>query len=447
MSNEFGFKSLFNKIDIILIISAVILTVLGIVLIRSATLFDSNADVYLIKQLSALGIGIAVFFVLALLPYSIFRSYGVLMYIISIGLLVFVLFFGRTFNGTRGWLSFGTFYFQPVELVKLLFILILASYLDRRKTEEIQEWATVLVTGFLMGVLTFLLLLQPDFSSSVVFFPIYLGMLFFAGVPTGKIFTVLFFVSTSMVIPLFDCWLMLQKSLVAKSWILKFVYASLHQFWPAVLMLVLIFALLVLIKQLLDFLSVRFSWQRFVFIYLLILLSVGASFFVRVALKDYQRLRLISFINPALDPLGAGYNIIQSKIAIGSGRVIGKGLFNSTQGRLGFVPAQRTDFIFSVMGEELGFLGSIMVVVLISILLFRIVLIIRDARDRYGQYVSMGLLCMFSFYFFANLGMTMGIMPVIGVYLPFISYGGSALVGAYMALGLLISIQLRQYGY
>ncbi len=161
-------------------------------------------------------------------------------------------------------------------------------------------------------------------------------------------------------------------------------------------------------------------------------------------LHDYQRHRLIVFIDPGLDPLGAGYALIQSKIAIGSGQLFGKGLLHGTQNLLHFIPEQHTDFIFTVIGEELGFVGAIVMLALIAGWLWRGMGIAMQAKDRLGMLMAVGVVSLVAFHVFINVGMTVGLMPITGIPLPFISHGGSALLGMLMATGLLLNIGLRR---
>ena len=161
-------------------------------------------------------------------------------------------------------------------------------------------------------------------------------------------------------------------------------------------------------------------------------------------LQEYQLNRLIVFINPDIDPYGSGYNIIQSKIALGSGRLTGKGLFAGTQNQLNFLPEKHTDFIFSVVGEEFGFIGTSLVILLFLFLLWQFLKIAEEARDRYGYLVVIGITAMFLFHVLENIGMTMGIMPITGIPLPFISYGGTFMMTSLTAVGLIININLRQ---
>lgn len=166
--------------------------------------------------------------------------------------------------------------------------------------------------------------------------------------------------------------------------------------------------------------------------------------FLYQMLHDYQRTRLIVFIDPGVDPLGAGYALIQSKIAVGSGQLLGKGLLHGTQNLLNFIPEQHTDFIFTVVGEELGFVGALVMLTLFGIWLWRGLVIARQAKDRLGMLVAVGVVSMMAFHVFVNVGMTVGLMPITGIPLPFISHGGSALIVMLMATGLLLNIGMRR---
>lgn len=162
-------------------------------------------------------------------------------------------------------------------------------------------------------------------------------------------------------------------------------------------------------------------------------------------LKDYQRRRLMVFLDPSLDPLGSGYGIIQSKIAVGSGMLWGKGLLAGTQNVLQFVPEHHTDFVFSVVGEELGFIGSLLLLAVFALWLSRGLRIALLARDRFGALAAVGIVSMVAFHVFVNVGMTVGIMPITGIPLPFISYGGSALMTMLWATALLLNIGMRHH--
>jgi rod shape determining protein RodA len=173
--------------------------------------------------------------------------------------------------------------------------------------------------------------------------------------------------------------------------------------------------------------------------------AVGAAFTaVRLGvLRPYQLDRFAAFTDPALDPRGAGYNTTQARIAIGNGGITGQGLFEGTQTQAGFVPEQHTDFVFTVAGEELGLLGATLVIGLFVVLLWRGLRIALDAEDMFGRLAAAGIVCWFGFQAFQNIGMCLGIMPVTGVPLPLVSYGGTSMFASLTAVGLLLNIHLR----
>ncbi|MGM0369388.1 MAG: rod shape-determining protein RodA [Bacillota bacterium] len=166
-------------------------------------------------------------------------------------------------------------------------------------------------------------------------------------------------------------------------------------------------------------------------------------FGVGIPLKEYQLNRLLVLVDPSRDPLGAGYNVKQSKIAIGSGGFLGKGLFTGSQNQLGFLPEKHTDFVYSVLGEELGFIGAIIILLLYFILLWRALIVAKEAKDKFGEYVVVGIISMWAFHIFQNIGMVVGLMPVTGIPLPFLSYGGSSLITNLLAVGLVLNINMR----
>jgi len=162
-------------------------------------------------------------------------------------------------------------------------------------------------------------------------------------------------------------------------------------------------------------------------------------------LKEYQRRRILTFFNPDLDPLGAGYHLIQSKIAVGSGGILGKGFMKGTQCKLGFLPEQQTDFIFSALGEEWGLIGSLFVVGLYCVLILWGLRIAVQAKDRFGAILAFGVVAMLFWHIFINIGMVLGIMPVVGIPLPLLSYGGSFMISTLIGVGLLLSVSMRRY--
>jgi rod shape determining protein RodA len=197
-------------------------------------------------------------------------------------------------------------------------------------------------------------------------------------------------------------------------------------------------------------LLVFFSVLIFVKIRWSSLLTIGLAGGVAVPLlwgflKEYQKKRIITFFNPDLDPLGAGYHLIQSKIAMGSGGILGKGFMNGTQCKLGFLPEQQTDFIFSVLGEEWGLIGSLFVIGIYFILILWGLRITVQAKDRFGAILAFGVVAMLFWHVFINIGMVLGMMPVVGIPLPLLSYGGSFILSTLIGIGLLLNVSMRRY--
>ena len=162
-------------------------------------------------------------------------------------------------------------------------------------------------------------------------------------------------------------------------------------------------------------------------------------------LKEYQKRRINTFFNPDLDPLGAGYHLIQSKIAVGSGGILGKGFMQGTQCKLGFLPEQQTDFIFSALGEEWGLLGSFIVLGLHFILILWGLRIATQSKDRFSAILCFGVVAMLFWHVFINIGMVLGLMPVVGIPLPLLSYGGSFLISTFIGIGFLLNVSMRRY--
>jgi rod shape determining protein RodA len=201
----------------------------------------------------------------------------------------------------------------------------------------------------------------------------------------------------------------------------------------AIILLLVFFSILIFVK---------IRWSS--------LLAIGLAGGVAVPLlwsflKEYQKKRIITFFNPDLDPLGAGYHLIQSKIAMGSGGILGKGFMNGTQCKLGFLPEQQTDFIFSALGEEWGLIGSLFVIGIYFILILWGLRITVRAKDRFGAILAFGVVAMLFWHVFINIGMVLGMMPVVGIPLPLLSYGGSFILSTLIGIGLLLNVSMRRY--
>jgi rod shape determining protein RodA len=440
------FQHLVSDLDRWLIFVLLILMLISFIAIYSAGVNYGMSFKYLSVQFLASGIGFIGLFLFASFNYKYYKHFDKFIYILSLALLVSVLIFGSVKRGTRGWFDFGFISFQPVEIAKVMFVLALASFLDKR-AEDLEK-ISFLISAFAMlaGHLV-LIMMQPDFSSALSYFPVTLVLLFMAGVKPFYLFCITVLGSLAVSIPLLETFLDMQLKSLGNETFLTSTAVSLETGWTGIYIIV---AALFLISG--GWCLLWKLWVKIPIIYPVILcgaILIGcvASIPVEKSLKDYQRKRLIVFLNPKIDPRGAGYNIIQSKIAVGSGRFAGKGFKRGTQTQLGFLPEQHTDFIFSVISEEGGWIMSQLTLFLYFLFIWRALTIAKEACDRYGSLVAVGFAAMFTFYAVINIGMVMGIMPVTGIPLLFLSYGGSSIFSSLCTVGILCSIHMRRHIY
>ncbi len=441
MIEEKFFSKLAKRFDWTLFLASILLTLIGIIFIYSATLSTGKVSYYFWKQFLAFGLGLIFMFILVFFPYTIFREHIYLLFLFSVFVLLGLFFLGSVVRGTRGWYNLGLFYFQPAEMAKIIYILVLAGYLEKEK-KNLEDISHLLLPFLFTLIYIVLILAQPDFSSSLVFLPILLIMLYLGGVKISLLFSLLFYFFLTIVLVLLNCYLSLLKE---KNMVFGFFEQAMNRNLIGIYFLLGIFVLLLIIYWFVRQLKFPLRTKHFFVFYGLIVGSFFSSKVLSLVIKSYQRRRLLAFLDPKLDPLGAGYNVFQSKVAIGSGKLFGKGLLSGTQARLGFLPERHTDFIFSLVSEEWGFLGSLFVLILFFIIIYRALSIAHEARDHFGSFVAGGIATVFLFNCVVNIGMAMGIMPATGLPLPFLSYGGSHLVSAYCAVGLLLSIHLRRF--
>lgn len=360
-------KAKLKNIDYLLILLALGCTVFGCVAISSAVKsYDGGFKFVLIQSISAL-IGLALAWIIASFNFENLSPYTKFIYLIGIFFLLSVLIFGtgREETGSKSWIRLGPVGIQPSEIVKIGFI-ITFSKLCEGYGDELNKPKNVLRIILHAAIILALILLQPDFGTTMVFIVIIAGILFAAGISY------------------------------------KYIISA--------------FALIIA--------SVPFVWHFF--------------------LQEYQKNRIRVLLNPESDPLGTGYHVMQSKIAIGSGGITGKGFGQGTQTQLGFLPVKHTDFIYSVIGEEFGIIGSVLVALMLFGLVIRCIYVAREANSKFGSYICIGVACMFLAHIFENIGMCIGIMPVTGIPLPFFSYGGSSMIANMMAIGLVESVAIRK---
>jgi rod shape determining protein RodA len=348
-------------------------------------------------------IGVAISLALGRWRYDALIRWRWAIYGITNILLVAVIFLGTTALGAQRWLTIGGLNVQPSEFAKLGAIVTLAASLHERSASQMREVFKILAIAAVPGVLVFL---QPDLGTSLVFGAITLGMLYWGNAHPG--------------------WLILLVS-PAISAIVFGIYFPAWLVWTVVVTILAASSL---------------PWKRFGALSILIA-NVVAGKLGQVLwglLKDYQKDRILSFLDPSEDPLGSGYHLIQSRIAIGAGQLWGRGWQEGTQTQLDFIPEQHTDFIFSAIGEELGFVGCIGVLLAFWLICLRLVLVAQNAKDNFGSLLAIGVLSMLFFQVMVNIGMTIGLAPVTGIPLPWISYGRSAMVTNFIAIGLVESV-------
>lgn len=357
-------RKIFN-FDFITFFSILLLVGFGTVALGSIFVYgDGGGSEIFTRHIIYAAISIVIFVVFSLMDYTILRTYSTYLYFFSIVLLIATLIFGTTLRGTSGWLNVGFAYVQPVEIIKIFMIVFLAHFISEKRG-ELGEITTIIVSFILVSIVSFLVLLQPDFGSAIVIYGIWLGMIFVSG--------------------------------IRKRYLLGFVVVG------------AVFAMI--------------AW----------------SFFV-----PYQRARIINFLHPELDPQGTGYNVLQSMIAVGNGGVFGQGFGYGSQSQLNFLPEKHTDFIFATIAESVGFLGVLVLLVLFGVLFSRFYFIATQARDAFGYFLVVGVMALFLVHVTINIGMNIGVMPVTGIPLPLVSYGGSSLTSVMLACGIVMSVYLRR---
>ncbi|GIW44178.1 MAG: rod shape-determining protein RodA [Candidatus Binatia bacterium] len=362
-------RRLIAHFDWPLLLAVLLLLAVGLVTVLSATHTEEKLVSGLFwRQLSWVALGLVALCAVLPFDYHVLKRWGWVFYVFTLILLILVVFVGTIAGGARRWISVAGFSMQPSEFAKLAVIIMTASFLHHRVSEDRLHWRPALVALGIAALPAALILKQPDLGTAMVVLSVGVLLLLVAGL-------------------------------------------SLRWVAAAILIAVPVFP---------------YVWQH---------------------LKPYQQRRLLMFLDPERDPLGNGYHIIQSKIAIGSGMWGGKGLFRGTQYRLNFLPEQHTDFIFSVFAEEWGFVGACVLLGLYLFLLYRCWVAIHRARDAFGVLLAFGVTTMIFLQVLVNVMMAAGALPVVGVTLPFLSYGGSSLLACMMGIGLLLNISMRRFTF
>ncbi len=391
--------------------AAVALVAFGQLMVWSATTTMAGSAGLVERGLFGVAIGLIPLVALWLLDYQVLKSWTGPLFI-ALALLIIsprIPGLGLQVSGAMSWLKIGSFrLFQPSEPAKLLFIVVLAAVVAEYRGVIDKPRDVLRIVGY-MAVPVVLIMLQPDLGTGLVFIATSLGILLVGGLK-GRWFAVLGVCAVLLVGVLFGANALLDRALHRGPYNPAYIAA--------------------LQKAGGDTSDP----------------TVQAIPDTSVLIKQYQINRLGVFIDPSLDPKGAGYNLAQSKIAIGSGGLTGKGLRAGSQSNLNFIPARDTDFIFSVVGEQLGFLGALLLLGMYLALLAAALSISASSRDLFGSLVAAGLISMWLFQILENMGMTVGVMPITGIPLPFMSYGSSFMVTSLAGIGMLLSIWSRRYG-
>lgn len=426
--------------DFILLGATLLLMVVGILFVYSSGMSFAGMQLSneYIKQLIWAGSGLVLMIGVIMVDYHRLRRVAVYLYAAMVLLLLVTPFIGREVHGARSWIGIGEVGIQPSEFAKITTILFLAGYFAGigKGIRELPRFLLGLAVALLPVAL---ILLQPDMGTALVFFPIFLFMAFISGARLRHIvyLTAAGFLTIILaVLPIYEQWIIGREATVLS----MFTDFSMARYFLAALVLITLLAA----WGFWGFKRKYFYWILYV-ASLLLVAEAGALLLVR-ALREYQIMRFIVFLNPRIDPQGAGWNLIQSVTAVGSGGFGGKGFLQGTQSHYQFLPQQSTDFIFSILAEEWGFLGGVLVFILFLIILLRGVRILYIARDDFATCVGAGIVAMFFFHVVVNVGMAMGIMPITGIPLFFLSYGGSSLWTGLICIGLLLNIYFRRYG-
>ncbi len=395
--------------DAPLVAVSLALSLFGVAMVYSAGILNVPSPIVegaWLRQLVWLAVALVAFAVASRIESRWFEWAAFPAYTIAVVLLGVTLVLGTgagTAEGVGRWLQFGGIRFQPAEVAKLATILALARLLSTRE-EAPTSLKALLAPACLVGLPLGLVVLQPDLGTALAFVGILFAALFWAGVPG----TLLFLLASPG--------LALILSFDTRIWSAYFIGL-------AVLLYVLRYRLYL-------FESVGVALAN---------IAAGTiAFPLWNSLAAYQKNRLLVFLDPGLDPRGAGWNLIQSKVAIGSGGLTGKGFTQGTQKRLDFLPEQHTDFIFSVIGEELGFIGTTLAILAFAVLLHRLVRLAEKAADPFAGLVLFGIFGAWLMHIFINVGMTIGIVPITGIPLPFVSYGGTFLVMCWVSVALAV---------
>ncbi len=404
------FSNIKKKFKLEFFCEPVVLIPLVLVLVSSLLIHSVQRQSFQSDSLSHLTTGIVGYFLALLISYiplSRIKNYILPVYLLTIISLILVYFFGISMYGAQRWLSLGLVTFQPSEVAKLATILALASVLDRKDIHSIRN----LIIPFLVVLIPWVLIFfQPDLGTSLVLIFLFFTMIYWVQTPIEWILIIVFSAITA--------WLSFLMPNLLFLWIPFIGFLAYKSFRKKTICSLFSMLLHIIVSQITPIL-----WE--------------------IGLKDYQKDRLILFLDPSRDPLGGGYHLLQSKIAVGSGGLIGTGFLNGKLTNLQFIPEQHTDFIFSALGEEVGFIGSFITVFLFFALITQLITISKNARSDFESLVVIGVASILLFQIIVNIFMTIGLGPVTGIPLPFMSYGRTALLINFVCIGMVLSTLKR----
>ena len=348
------------------------------------------------KQMLWIGTSIVLAIVILLIDSGIIQHYAYFFYLFCLLLMILVIFIGAEINGAKSWIKIGSFSLQPTEFMKVATALAMAKFMQEGKTANQRRYVWLAQIA-LITIPILVALLQHDAGSALVFFS----------------FIILFYregLSAEFLV----------LGIIAA--ILAYITLKFNELYSIALITV-VFIIFMFLNR-----TEKKKIRRNVIVYLASIVFVFSVYFLYDhGLEPHQKQRIDTILGKTSDPLGADFNLNQSKIAIGSGGFFGKGYLHGTQTKLNFVPEQSTDFIFCAIGEEWGFFGTLVVFGLFGALIFRILKLSEKQRNPFVRYYGYGIAGIFAIHFFINIGMTIGLLPIIGIPLPFISYGGSSL--------------------
>ena len=465
-------KLLYN-IDWLTIILYTLLVIMGWLNIYAAVFSEDNSNIFDIsqkygKQLMWIGFASILAIVILFTDSKLFSAFGNVFYIIMIVLLIAVLIFGKEIKGAKSWFDFGLFRLQPSEFAKFATCLAVAK-LASRPNLKIHDLNNLIKFAFIIFLPAALIVIQGDAGSALVYVSFVLvlyreglsGNILFLGLWAAILFVATLIASqfTVLLIIILVCFIFYKLLNGYFSYTIKglgiitsiFLILLLLDYvlaWKLELSSILnysVFLSLLPIVGLIYKNKIKYAGVVVVFFLLSIAYTNSVEYIFNNVLEDHQRTRIEELLGIKSDPLGAGYNVNQSKIAIGSGGVSGKGFLKGTQTKYDFVPEQSTDFIFCTVGEEWGFLGTTLVILLFVFLLLRLLYLSERQRSTFSRVYGYGVACILFFHVAINIGMTIGLAPVIGIPLPFFSYGGSSLWSFTILLFIFIRLDANRF--